>query len=344
MNLPQTQPSLKQTAYQFMNRLPFGRKQLLLLVGLAGLLAAPLARQLAADYGWGYFKGPLLWLSLATILFALLLPLRLLIRYVSVRLQEKSRVFRYWLLLRALVYRDLKARYARSTLGWPWILIQPLFQMVVFAALRTIIGLTDSSGMNFVMFLFTAILPWNFIATSVNTSAPAVFANAALLKKMAVPREVFVLAAITTALVDFLMGMVILILMMTYFAVPITLNLLWFPILLLISVGFGLGVGLIVAAVAPFRGDVNLAIPYFMQLWFFMTPIFYSTDRLAPAIKAIISINPAVGLITGFRNVLGAGLPPDLGPLAWSAGFTIVLLALAWPFFRHMAQYFADMM
>ncbi len=341
MSFHRIQPTLRAP---FLNRLPFGRKQLLVIIGLAGLLALPLTRQLASDYSLGYIKGSFLWVSLALGLFAVFLPLRLLVRQVSVKLQEKNRIFRYWLLLRALVYRDLKARYARSSLGWVWILVQPLFQMVVFAALRSIIGLTDSSGMNFVMFLFTAILPWNFIATSINTSAPAIFANAALLKKMAVPREVFVLAAITTALVDFLMGIVILILMMTYFAVPITLNMLWFPVLLLLAVGFGLAIGLIVAAIAPFRGDIGLAIPYFMQLWFFMTPIFYSTDQMAPAIKTIISVNPAVGLITGFRNVLGAGLPPDLGPLAWSAIFIIVLLALAWPFFRHMAQYFADMM
>lgn len=55
-------------------------------------------------------------------------------------------------------------------------------------------------------------------------------------------------------------------------------------------------------------------------------------------------MNPAVGVVVDFRNVLGAGRSPDLGTLAWSAVMAVVLLAITWPFFRHMSQHFADMM
>jgi len=321
------------------------RRQRAILVGLCVLLAAPIARQGMTDNQLaGLPMFALLWLAAGAACFPGLVLLRLAFSLGVAGLQRQERFLKYWSLLKALTYRDLRARYARSSLSWSWILIQPLFQMAVFTALRAVLGITESGNMNFVIFLYTAILPWNFIVTAVNTSGPAVFANGPLIKKMPISREIFVLSALMAALVDFFMGQIVLVAMMTYFAVPITWNLLWYPVLVLVAILLGLGVGLLVAAIAPFRGDVTLAIPYVMQLWMFMTPIFYSTEGMAPELRGILSFNPTVGLITGFRNVMGAGAAPDLLPLAWSAAFAVLLLALAWPFFRHMSQFFADMM
>lgn len=325
-------------------RIPLGRAELLVMGGIVGLLALTLSRSVTAGLGLPAYALPVVWAALAFVVAAILLPARLLARHGYRWLQGRNASFRYWLLLRALVVRDLRARYARTSLGWAWIIAQPLFQMVVYAVLRSILGLSDTSGMNFVIFLYTAILPWNFIATAVNTSAPAVFANAALLKKMSVPREIFVLAAITTAVVDLGMGLGVLAVLITVFNTPVTWHWLWLPALLALAVLLALALGLIVAAVTPFRGDAAFLVPYVMQLWFFLTPVFYSVDVIAPAIRPVVGLNPVAGLVTGFRNVLGAGLPPDLGLLAWSAVFTLLLLGVAWPFFRHMAQYFADMM
>lgn len=325
-------------------RLGITRLRFYLSVGSSGLLAAPVTRQIASDHNLSTAWIPLVWLGVSAAFFLIIMAISKAMSRMAARLQEKSRVFKYYMLLQALVVRDIRARYARSSLGWLWILLQPLIQMVVFTGLRYILGMTPSKEMHFALFLFTAILPWNFIVNTITTSAPAVFSNADLLKKMPVPREIFVFSAVAAAFVDFLMGMVILIVMMTLFAVPLTLSLLWFPVLLLIALGFSVAMGLLVSAISPFRSDINLAIPYCMQLWFFMTPVFYSLELVPDFAKTIISINPMVGLITGFRAVLGAGLPPELGPLAWSAGFTIILLALSWPFFRHMSQHFADML
>jgi lipopolysaccharide transport system permease protein len=321
------------------------KQQRLILIGLSLLLTAPAARQIMTDYQLtGLPALVFLWLAASCMCLLVLLLLRVAFSLGVARLQQKGRFLRYWSLLKALTYRDLRARYARSTLSWSWILIQPLFQMAVFTALRAVLGITVSGNMNFVIFLYTAILPWNFIVTVVNTSGPAVFANGSLIKKMPISREIFVVSVISTSLVDFFMGQIVLVGMMTYFAVPVTWNLLWYPVLVGVAVVLGLAVGLLVAAIAPFRGDITLAIPYVMQLWMFLTPIFYSTEGIVPELRNILRLNPTVGLINGFRNVMGAGTAPDLLPLAWSAAFAVLLLAVAWPFFRHMSQYFADMM
>lgn len=255
----------------------------------------------------------------------------------------RDQVSRFLTLLRALTYRDLKARYARSTLGVVWIFLQPLFQVAVFSVLRVILGLSGG-GMNFVLFLYSAILPWNFVSNTINACAPAVFANASLIKKMSVPREVFLLSTALANLADFLMGTLVLGGMMLVFRVPLTWNLLWFPVLILVAIVLALSLGFLLAAIAPFRGDVLMATPYFIQLWFFLTPIFYSAEAITGGGWTLYNVNPAVGVVVGFRNVLGAGQPPDLGALAWSAVVAVLLLAVTWPFFRHMSQHFADMM
>lgn len=258
-------------------------------------------------------------------------------------LSWRDQVSRFLTLLRALTYRDLKARYARSTLGVVWIFLQPLFQVAIFSVLRVVLGYS-SGGMNYLLFLYSAILPWNFISNTVNACAPAVFANASLIKKTSMPREVFPLSAVLAQLTDFLMGMVVLVGLMLVFRVPLNWNLLWFPVLILVAILLALGLGFPLAAVAPFRGDILMATPYFIQLWFFMTPVFYSAEAITGMWRTLYNINPAVGVVVGFRNVLGAGQPPDLGALAWSAAMAVVLLAVTRPFFRHMSQHFADMM
>ncbi|MGQ9574284.1 MAG: ABC transporter permease [Thermoguttaceae bacterium] len=250
----------------------------------------------------------------------------------------------HWSVIAALVYRELKSRYARSRLGWAWIVLQPAMQMVVFTLLRSVLGLADSGGMHVVIFLYSALLPWNFVVNAINNSAPSIFSNAPLIKKTAVAREVFPLAAVLASLADFVVGLAILAGLMVWFAAPLTWNLLWVPVLAAVAVVLSVGIGLLVAAAAPFRGEVRLAIPHLTQLWMFLTPLFYSVDQAPAGLRRLLVLNPAAGLVQAFRNVIGAGAPPELGPLAWAAAFSLMLLAFSWPVFRHMSQYFADMM
>jgi lipopolysaccharide transport system permease protein len=247
----------------------------------------------------------------------------------------------HWSVIQALVYRDLKARYARAGLGWSWIVIQPVVQMAVFAVLRTALGIAEPGGMSLVIFLYSALLPWNFLTSSISNASPSIFGNASLIRKMAVAREVFPLSAVAAALVDFCVGLAVLAVLMACFAVPVTWNLLWLPALIGMAILLSVSIGLLVAAVAPFRGDVHLAIPHLVQMWMFLTPLFYSTDRVPSGLRTFLALNPATGLVEGFRNVIG-GTPPELLPLGWTVLFSLVLLALGWPVFRHMSRFFAD--
>jgi len=263
---------------------------------------------------------------------------------VAIFSQALSGLAAHGSVIQALVYRDLQARYARAGLGWSWIFLQPILQMVVFTVLRGILGIADSGGMSLVIFLYCGLLPWNFLTSSINGASPSIFGNAGLIKKTAIAREVFPVSAVLAALVDLCVGLMVLAALMAWFAVPVTWNLLWLPVLIGVAILLSLSIGLLAAAVAPFRGDVHLAIPHLTQMWMFLTPLFYSSDRVPSGLRSVLTFNPAVGLVEGFRNVVGAGTPPELLPLAWTVVFSLLTLVVSWPVFRRMSRYFADVL
>ena len=129
---------------------------------------------------------------------------------------------RFFTLLWALVSRDVRGRYRRSILGPAWAIIQPLFLMVVFTIIRGFVDI-PSEGVPYVIFSYSALVPWTFFSSAVSACGPSIMGNAGILKKMAVPREVFPLAAVLTAAFDLLMSGLVLAGMMVWFRVPVGL-------------------------------------------------------------------------------------------------------------------------
>jgi ABC-type polysaccharide/polyol phosphate export permease len=244
-------------------------------------------------------------------------------------------------LLWALAGRDVRARYRKSFLGPAWALIQPLVYMVVFTLLRGVVKIS-SEGIPYSIFTFAALVPWTFFSNAVVSSAPSVVTNASIIKKIAVPREIFPLSAVTTALFDLLMSGLVLAGLMIYYRVSVGCALLWLPILITLTALLAFGVGMLLAAFGTFRRDLVMAAPFLMQFWLFVSPVLYPLSQVPDKWRKLYMLNPTVGLIEGFRNVLLRAQPPALEPLFWSAIVIGLLLTLTWPMFRWISQYFAD--
>lgn len=244
-------------------------------------------------------------------------------------------------LLWALVYRNLASRYRRSILGPAWALIQPLMYMVVFSLLR---GVTDvsSEGLPYPIFTFSALVPWTYFSNAVVTSAPSVLSNTSLVKKIAIPREVFPLSAVVTSLFDLAMSGLVLAGMMLFYGIPVGWALLWLPALVALTTLLAFGVGMFLAAFGTFKRDLVMVAPFLMQFWLFASPIIYPLDDVPEKWRALYMLNPVVGLIEGYRSVLLRAAAPPLEPLAWSLLVTLAILAVTWPLFRWISQYFAD--
>ncbi|MFH0873190.1 MAG: ABC transporter permease [bacterium] len=252
-----------------------------------------------------------------------------------------SRLGRSLNLLWALWSRDVKARYRKSILGPAWALIQPLVYMVIFTLLRGVVRFS-SEGIPYPIFTFAALVPWTFFSNAVVSSAPSVIMNASIIKKIALPREIFPLSAVVTALFDLLMSGLVLAGLMIYYHIRVGWALLWLPALVALTALLAFGVGMFLAAFGTFKRDLVMAAPFLMQFWLFLSPIVYPLSQVPGKWRDLYMLNPMVGLIEGFRNVLLRAQSPSLEPLAWSALMTLAALAITWPLFRWISQYFAD--
>lgn len=246
-------------------------------------------------------------------------------------------------LLQALVARDIRARYRRSILGPAWAILQPLILMVLFTMLRGFVNI-PSEGVPYIIFSYSALVPWTFFSNAVNFCGPSVAINASVLKKISLPREVFPLSAVVTAVFDFLMASVILAGMMIWFHLPVRLTILWIPVLVAVTSALAFGVGMIIASLGSFKRDFIFATPFLMQFWLFATPVIYPLSSVPAKWRTLYMLNPMVGVIEGFRNVLIRGIAPSFDAFGFSIGITIVILAITWPIFRGLSQYFADVM
>lgn len=249
----------------------------------------------------------------------------------------------YWNFMTSLVARDIRGRYRRTMLGPLWAIIPAVMTMVIFTVLRGVVDI-DSEGVPYVVFSFSTIVPWTYFQKAVTNVPNSVIGNGGLLRKMAVPRSLFPWVGVFTALFDFFMSFVVLMGILLIYQVPFTIAWLWLPILLLLLSLLAWTVGIGIAAVSVYRRDILQGLSYIMQLWFFATPVVYSLNAIEGNKRILYSLNPTVGIIDGFRQVLVFGKSPDAGLLVIGLLVTVLILCITFPLYRVMSRYFADVL
>lgn len=257
--------------------------------------------------------------------------------------ERGRRVARFFSLLSALVIRDVTSRYRRSSLGMWWAFLQPLILMLLFNMLRGFVNI-PSDGVPYILFSYSALVPWTFFTNAVAACGPSITANAEVIKKIALPREVFPLAAVTATLFDFAMSAVLLAGLMVWYKVSVGLCLLWIIPLVILMAGTAFAIGILLAGLGTFRKDFIFATPFITQAWLFVTPVIYPLSSVPEQWKSYYMLNPMVGVIEGFRSVLLKAASPPLEPILFAVVMTVLMLAISWPIFRRLSSYFADVL
>lgn len=218
--------------------------------------------------------------------------------------------FRELLLLMA--WRDLRIRYKQTVLGIMWAILPTLFSGLVFSVIFGRLAGLGSEGLPYPAFYFAAVVPWNLFANILNHTSNCLTGNTNLLHKIYFPRLILPLKTVLVALVDFLFASTLIVGVMFYYGMTPSVNLVWLPFYLLLALLTGLGVGLWFAALNAHFRDVAMFLPYFTQIWFFLTPIFYSSTLYREPWQTLNRLNPMASVATGFRWCLyGVGQPPD---------------------------------
>jgi len=254
-------------------------------------------------------------------------------------------LWRYRELIFFLTWRDLKVRYKQTVLGVAWAVIRPVITMVIYSLIFGNLAQLDSEGVPYSIFTYVALLPWQLFSKAMNDAGRSMVSNRNMVTKIYFPRLVIPVSTILSGLVDFLIAFVILIGMMIYFQVPITLNVLYLPLFLLLALVTALGVGLWFSALNVYYRDVGYVLPFLTEVWKYITPVAYSAQYITGKWQFIYALNPMAGVVQGFRwALLGTILDASaLTTMAISAFVAVVVLISGLFYFRRMERSFADM-
>ncbi len=260
--------------------------------------------------------------------------------WASINLKE---LWEFRGLLYFFTWRDIKVRYKQTVLGASWAILQPFFAMVIFSVIFGKLAKIPSDGIPYPLFSFAALVPWLFFSNGISNASNSLVSGSNLLKKVYFPRMALPISSILGGLVDFALAFTVLILMMGYFDVTPTANIIWLPFLLVLIFMTSLGVSFWLAAMNVQFRDVRYVIPFFVQAWMFMTPVVYPASMIENEFyRALYALNPMVGVIEGFRwALLGTDTAPGLMIVISFIVASILLVSGAF-YFRRMEKTFAD--
>jgi lipopolysaccharide transport system permease protein len=259
--------------------------------------------------------------------------------WTSLKLKE---IWEYRELVTIFVWRDLKVRYRQTVIGVLWAIFQPLLTMVIFSVFFGRLAGIPSDDIPYPIFSYAALVPWTFFANSINLASNSLVNNADMIKKIYFPRITMPLASVLAGLVDFILAFIILLGMMLVYGYVPTLNILWFPLFILLAMITALGVSLWLSAMNVQFRDVRYMIPFIIQAWLFATPVAYPSSLLKEPWLTLYGLNPMVGVVEGFRwALLGTETAP--GPMfvvSFIVAFLVFISGIF--FFRRMEKTFAD--
>lgn len=244
-------------------------------------------------------------------------------------------------LLYILIWRDVKVRYKQTVLGVAWAILQPLLTMAIFTLLFGNLAHVPSDGKPYPIFVFAGLLPWNFFAAAIDNGSNSVVGNSALITKVYFPRVMIPSAAAGAALVDFAIASVILAIMCAYYRVGLSIRLLMLIPLTVLLVLFAVAVGMRMSALNVKYRDIRYALPFFINLWMYATPVIYPITFIPARWRWILTLNPLAGIIQGFRSaIFSEGF--HWSGLAISAVIVLTALTYSLYSFRRVEAEFAD--
>lgn len=257
-------------------------------------------------------------------------------------LNDLRKLAQYRDLLYTLSAHRIKVRYKQSILGISWAIIQPLSMVLILTVIFSFVARMPSEGLPYVLFVCVALLPWNYLSTSLTTSTNGLVSHAHLITKVYFPREILPLTYVFAALFDFLIASTVLIALLLYYHVPLTANLIYvLPIMAILTV-FAIAAALVLSAVQVRFRDVGVAVPIAMQVWMFASPVLYPLAAVPLHFQSVYQLNPMVGIIEGLRRVILHGAPPETKALLMSALISVALLIVAYSYFKRVEATMAD--
>jgi len=252
------------------------------------------------------------------------------------------RIFKNKDLLFELIKRDIKSRYKQSFLGYVWVILVPLINLLILSVVFSFFIRIETGDIPYTMYLFAGLVPWLFTSTAIVSATTSIVQNTSLITKVALPKEVFPAAAIFSKTIDFSLNFVIMMSFMVYFGVSIKWTMALLPLIFVIHFVLILGIAYILSSINVYFRDVENVIGVFLSMWMYLTPVLYPPEIVPQNLRPFFDLNPMTALINSYRDIILFGRTPSWQNLLYSFVAAFVVFFIGGLIFKRLSRNFAD--
>lgn len=238
----------------------------------------------------------------------------------------------YWFVIRELTSREIKRKYSRSKLGIIWSVLNPLLTMAVLSLIFS--QMFKRSIENYPIYYLTGYILWQLFTGATNAAMTTLVDNKNMLIKVKFPMQIFVLARVYTAFVNFLYSLIAFAAMVCVFRITPSWVLVFSPVIVFFLLLFALGISYIMSTAYVFFGDVKHLYSVLLTLWMYMSAIFYPVDQLGEFMGKVIRCNPIFNYIDCMRSLVLEGTMPPVWEIARIALWGIIVYLVGWQVFK----------
>lgn len=247
----------------------------------------------------------------------------------------------YKYLLYQLTLREIKGRYKQSIIGYFWVILSPLLQLLVYSFVFSVIFRFPLNNIPYPIFLLAGLLPWIYFQTSISAATLSLIDNANLIKKVNFPRETLPYSIIISKAIDFFFASLLFLIFMLLWHITLQTSMLFLLPLFIIQVILMTGLSLLVSTFNLFYRDIQYLVSLLLMLWMYLTPIVYPLSLVPDQYVRLYKLNPMVGIVEGYRSAI-FGLEFDWGAICLSVVFSILLFFIGYWVFKRSEKVFAD--
>jgi lipopolysaccharide transport system permease protein len=256
-----------------------------------------------------------------------------------------SEVFRYKDLFFTLAWRDFRVRYAQTTIGLLWALLQPLITLLILSLVfGTFIAV--KTPVPHLLFTLAGMSIWTYFSYVMTNAGSSIISSQNMIKKIYFPRIIIPFSKALVGLIDYGITLIMLITLMLYYGIAPSANVLFAPLFLILGILAALGAGIWLSALTVRYRDFQHVVPFIVQIGLYLTPIAYpaeyATSHLPKWAATLYYLNPMAGIVQGFRWSLFGGEAPNEFLLI-TIITVIVLFVSSLLFFKRIEDEMADL-
>jgi lipopolysaccharide transport system permease protein len=254
---------------------------------------------------------------------------------------DLKEIWQYRELIYYLTLREIQIRYKQTAIGVIWAVLQPVITTIIFTIIFSRLAQFESGNIPYPLFALSGLLIWLYVNNAVAISSQGLINNPSLITKVYVPRVLLPTSVVLSTMVDLMIGLLILTGVLVYYQVPLSAKMLLAPVFILLAVILSESLGLLFSALNVRYRDVKHALPFLLQIWMFLSPVFYTPEMLSEKWRTLLQFNPLYGVLQGFRASL-LDIPFDWPAIGFSAVSIIILFIFSFTVFKRMEDTFAD--